>query len=376
MSGISIGQGSSATSDDGIAIGRDITAGNPSEAVIRGASFEVAGRHPSIVGPRSSHLRLRDVNGDRHELSVNTAGQIFPALATLAIDVQTYAPGSYTWTKPDGAQLVYIVATGAGSGGCSGISLLFDPSDPDAYYETSAGGRGGSRGVWLVPADELPDSVPVEVAEGTAGGVGGAATGAGWSNVYVDFPAEPDPTFFGDYIAEEGQYPASRYVIPFDSTIPGPVVLALDQLGIFPSQAGVLDLSSFDSMTTSERAIGAAGHGGKQPSSSSWEYDEPSITPWRGLSGQQGIGAPLDTAAATSPPDTTIFGGTGSGGWSPGFSGRTAAVEPTLRDGHAGGYPGGGGGAGLDVFAVTPNPARTSGNGGDGAGGQIIVISI
>lgn len=375
MTGIAIGKDAFANANGGIAIGADITA-DAGETRIRGKSLEVAGKHPAVTGPLSSHLRLRDENGDLHELSVTTGGQVYPALTP--IDVQVYTAGEHTWTKPAGAQLVYIVATGAGAGGDAGVSAMYDETgDPDADYETTAGGRGGSRGVWLVPADEFDATVAVSVASGTAGAPGGTASGAGPGGVYRAFADTPDPTSFGKYVAEEGQYRASRLVSAYQETLPFGVVAAVEDFLQGPAaEATTLDLSQFDPSTSTEHSLGAGGHGGGRYSVSPWGPYGPDLTPVRSTSGQQGIGAPLDVEDSTEPPDTTVFGGTGSGGWSPGFVAPSDSYPPPQLDGHPGGYPGGGGGGGCNVYTFTPGPARASGSGGAGADGQIIVITI
>lgn len=97
-------------------------------------------------------------------------------------------PSQYTWVKPRGARMVYIIAVGGAGGGGAGV----------ATGTTSGGGGGGGAGglaTVLIPAFFVPDVLAIQVGGGgspTANGVGGDG-----ENTYVGLP---------------GVYPLSSYI--------------------------------------------------------------------------------------------------------------------------------------------------------------------
>jgi hypothetical protein len=93
--------------------------------------------------------------------------------------IEYTTPGDYTWLKPPGIVMVYILCIGSGGGGGS----LFSQA---AGTNRAGGGGGGGGGVikGMFPALLLPDILYITVGRGGAGqvgGVGGAATGTATS---------------------------------------------------------------------------------------------------------------------------------------------------------------------------------------------------
>lgn len=376
MTGIAIGKDAFANADGGIAIGADITA-DAGETRIRGVALEVAGKHPDVTGPLSSHLRLRDENGDLHELSVTTGGEIYPALTELAVDVQVYTAGDHTWTKPAGAKLVYVVIVGAGSGGSGGTSAAWSSSDPDAYHKLPVAGLGGNRGVWLLPADQFAASVPVHVAAGTPGTSGGTASGPGEAGYFhPDYPQLPEPSTFGQLSSADAQFRGSsgadiRAILP-------PALASLnagENTAYFTTpRAPVYNDAGVPVWNT--HATAAAGSGGGVPTESfySWAdgYPQAQLPEW---SGEMGVSSRPTVSGQPWTNDATVLGGTGSGG-NAGENVWPGDVTLQGTDGENGGYPGGGGGVGGSAFVNDPASPKPSGSGGNGADGQIIVITI
>jgi hypothetical protein len=91
--------------------------------------------------------------------------------------------GSYSWTKPRGCTLVFILGVGAAGGGAGGLS--------DVAGNSRSGGGGGGGGaslksVW--PAAMFPDNIFLDIGIGGAGGLSNSAGTDGGSTVIYAGP--------------------------------------------------------------------------------------------------------------------------------------------------------------------------------------------
>ncbi len=86
----------------------------------------------------------------------------------------------FTWHKPDGCTLLYIICVGGGGGGGTGS---LNGISGGSSTTTAAGGGGGGAGAickLIIPAFMLPDTLFIQPGIGGAGAAG--VTGTSSSN--------------------------------------------------------------------------------------------------------------------------------------------------------------------------------------------------
>ena len=98
---------------------------------------------------------------------------------------QTYSiAGSYTWTAPEGVNMVYVVATagtGGGGGGAGGNGCGKDTNTPLA----AGGGSGGCSQVITAICGVTPkNSYTIVIGAGGTGGAGGSASSSGTNGYF------------------------------------------------------------------------------------------------------------------------------------------------------------------------------------------------
>lgn len=109
-----------------------------------------------------------------------------------SVDVQKFTAGG-TWTKPAGAKLVRVIATGAGGGGGGGPKVATSTA-----CSGGGGGGGADRILGTFDASALTSTVPVTIGAGGTAGAGASSTGAG-----TDGGAGGNTTF-GSYLTAYG----------------------------------------------------------------------------------------------------------------------------------------------------------------------------
>lgn len=284
-----------------------------------------------------------------------------------------------TWNKPENLDYIEVILVGAGAGGTSGGILEWN----GGLGGFRGGGGGGGRLHCTIPAADLPSSLNVEV------GVGGAGGAAVSGNTPVD--ANPgtaggassimhptDPTKFlraGGGVSTGGsvRYRGGGYTVSW----PGSGLTVLESgWGGAGSSAGAAS-PNFDS----PKAAGGGGPGGagsSLASDSGTDVDPPERD---GGTGGTELGTPSAGGAAGAAEGARGADGTPGavlglpGGGGGGGGGASKASTSPAGDGGDGGYPGGGGGAGGSaILRQTSSPSKTSGKGGNGADGVVIII--
>jgi hypothetical protein len=94
-----------------------------------------------------------------------------PAAGGIDYQLFTAGAGTYTWTKPEGKEICFVVGFGSGVGGASG-----------GYGTSDSGGGGGNHGpmAWGVfDIDDLNDTEDVVLGAGNVGGATKATIGNG-----------------------------------------------------------------------------------------------------------------------------------------------------------------------------------------------------
>lgn len=114
------------------------------------------------------------VSGD--SLTVSSSFPVWAFREQFKVSVQEYkTPGSYTWTKPDGAKAIYVYLVGAGGGGGGG--RMGADTTSSMIYTGGGGGGGGGVIELMFKADEVNTPLNVTVGTGGAGGTGGYQLG-------------------------------------------------------------------------------------------------------------------------------------------------------------------------------------------------------
>ncbi len=271
-------------------------------------------------------------------------------------DVQTFTANG-TWSQPDGAKIVEIVAIGGGGGGGSGRRGT-------AGTNRSGGGGGGGGEMSLVryPASVLPSTLSVLVGSGGAAGIpastdnssnaGGAGSTSSVSSGTTRYAwADFGKGGAGGFIADGTQQNGGQGGRPILGGVIGAVLQGCGSVGAgggggnsdYPMPAGV-------SASASNPLSGSGGGGAGIGLNSSNLLTSTSAT---GASAGSGL-----AAFVPEPP----------AGWTPGRGGRGAQTAGTA--GVNGSLYGGGGGGGGASANGSP-----SGAGGAGAAGLVVVIT-
>jgi hypothetical protein len=264
--------------------------------------------------------------------------------------VETFTPGTSTWTKDPDAKRIFVACIGAGAGGQAG-------SKRGAGIAAIGGNGGGGGGISTCdfPAAYLPSTVTVTV---PAGGLGGAAVTANDGNGAYGTPR--GYTTFGSYLqayagADQGGYPgmtANGNNGAYGDTAGG------DGGGGYSITAfggGPAGGSGGGGITAANvGSFGGGGQGNQAGFPSVPGYDAAGLAASAGTNGN----------AATDLPAGMYRGGWGGGGGGGGSGGNGGT-------GGKGGNPGGGGGGG----GAARNSVGNSGAGGNGGDGRVVVIS-
>lgn len=302
-----------------------------------------------------------------------------------ACDFKVFRPAGNTtswqhWAKPRGANMIYMMAIGAGGGGGGGFSR--------ATTADGAGGGGGGTGAvarFFGPACMVPDNLYIQVGIGGLGGAAGA-TGTAGGISYVSMGGYPAGTlanftvdnnlFLMSNAAGAGAGGGGTATTAGAAGAAGtiPVIGSQNRGGYAGMWFGTVGLVGF---------IGGVITDGAGANATNVLSDG---VPFSGGAGGSGsTGANVNGGQVTGAGFyQTIPGGTGTGAainggggysWDPnssmflsstGGSGGASVDAAQGGNGGKGGFPasgGGGGGAGT-----------TGGRGGDGGDGCVIII--
>lgn len=288
-------------------------------------------------------------------------------------DIQTFEANG-TWNKPSGATLVQVIAIAGGGGGGSGRR--------GAAGTIRRGGGGGAGGQvvqrWL-PADLLGDSEAVTVGLGGAGGdaIGGADTdgengaAGGDSSFGSHVTTDGGNGGVGGGAGSGGQGGGSvRTIGQFVAFQGGVGADANDGGGAPPNGSDTPFIDTSTGTTNAGVHTGAAG-GGAGGSISAGDVHRDGSDGGDSYALDAGVGGTAPggdgTEGQTGNPDHNPLS------WTPGAGGGGGAARHGAGDegngGGGGAWGGGGGGGGAK------SNTGTSGAGGDGAPGLVVVIS-
>lgn len=276
---------------------------------------------------------------------------------TTAIVSQIFSmPGSATWTKPQGAKLVYVRMVGAGGGGGSGC---FN-SLTSVLRGGGGGGAGGAFAEGWFDASDLPSSVALTVGTGGTGGIArtvdnaGANGGAGTASHFGAFTSGNTSYLYaggGNGGAGGSTSGGGNGGSPF--TFLGTATEVHATSGAVGAGA-----SAATAPASPSRAGGAGGGGGGITTANA--ATNPSA-------GSNGAASSSGGYANSGPTNANgqLFTGRMIGG---GGGGGAASISASANGGGNGAVGGGGGGGG--AASIT-----SSGKGGDGGRGEIRIIS-
>ena len=265
------------------------------------------------------------------------------------INVSQYdSPGSYTWTKPDGAQIVEIFAVGGGGGGGKGGT--------GAAGTTRAGGGGGGAGGVRYA---LLQSYVLSATETVTVGAGGASgTDVSWSGTNVG-----GATSFGTKLVAGGGgggFGGASFVSGYHGT---------------NGASSFINGMGGDSVGGTFASSGGDGHaGGGAPGGATTSANARHFAVGLGGAGVAGAGGTSSNSLSGTNGVSGGNGASGSGALAGSGGGGGASANAT-SDGNGGtggngGSPGGGGGGGGSGTGT-----GTGGNGGTGGGGAVLVVT-
>jgi hypothetical protein len=264
------------------------------------------------------------------------------------------ATGSYTWSKPAGAQTVDVVLCAGGAGGGSGAIEISG---------TAAGGGGGGGGGGYTArtfvASDLPSSV--------TGTVGAGGTGASATTGTVAANGSPgnygNNTTFGAYLTALFGILGSGGTVAGGAAGSGTAGLAISGAG-GAGGAGAAGAGG----ASSGGASGGGGGGGVATGGTAFNGGASSYT-LLGASSNTGAGGVVSGASPGTGTAPTTQGTPSCGG---GGGAAAFGVGATAQGGATPFYGGGGGGGGA---AAGVSGTLTSGAGGNGGDGFALIIS-
>lgn len=315
-----------------------------------------------IAIPDPAALGLPEGVTDVQELAAHVGG---------LVDVQEFnADGTYT--KPEGAKMVYVFAVGAGGGGGGGARY--------ASGNATAGGGGGGAGAikkgWFLPS-LISDAVAVTIGTAGAGGAGATSDGNGGAN-----GAAGGNTTFGAYLTAHGGGRGAGGRLGAASgggASAGTRAVGGDATTSTAGTAGVLGGANGGSAAAgANNTVSGLGSGGGGSSNSAdagaggITLDGPggggagagvTAVPAALVPGNGGRVAELGNSAASTDGVLTVYGvGTGGGGGIANIAGAGGNGGNGVR-----GDGGGGGGSGI---------GGNGGSGGNGGGGYLRVVTF
>jgi hypothetical protein len=265
------------------------------------------------------------------------------------------ATGSYTWTKPSGAQAVDVIICGGGGGGGSGAVEITGNAGGG-----SGGGSGGMMTRSFVAAD-LPSSVTGSVGAGGTGGTAVTGTTASNGNAGNGGGA----TTFGTYCWAEPSSGGNP------GTTSGGTVPAAPAPSFPPGTAGGAGGGAANGAGGANGAGTAGGGGGGGASTSAVYNGGNGGISLAGNSNNQGTGGTAGGAGPTAGTQPAVKGTPGPGA---GGGGGVNTAGGTAQTGATAWYGGGGGGGG-GAFYPGSGGAVTSGAGGTGGPGFALIIT-
>jgi hypothetical protein len=286
-----------------------------------------------------------------------------------SIDVQTFTADG-TWTKPDGARIVFVRVVGGGGGaGSGGVRAL------NNVNRGGGSGEGGFISERTYLASDLGSTESVVVGQGGLGGsavgtapsAGNGGTNGGTSNFAGVLSAQGGAAGGGGNGGAGGGGGHSNNAV-YDATTLGGMAGATSNATGPASPSGEAWEQAFSSLVSVYMGCGGGGAGGGITNVNVL------VTGGDGSSaefscGVQNVDATYRGLGGLAPTKGGNWGGTmGFGG---GGGGGTA---PSLTDngvhGADGGFPGGGGGGGSAAVE-----GFISGFGGSGGNGVVVVLT-
>lgn len=263
-----------------------------------------------------------------------------------ALKIETFTPGSYTWTKAAGAKRCMVACVGGGSGGGSGSK-----GAAGTVRVAGASGGGGGVSVFDFHADNLPATVSIVV----------GAAGVGATAVTVNSTAGANggsgaASTFGTFLKAFGGTQISA----------GQGLTGGGNNGVSADGSG--GNGNFGNALNGIGA-GSGGSGGGVTAGNSPSYSG-------GVNSSSFfIQSATDTGGGQTAPSTNGVQGTdrAAGDWRGGWGGSGGGGSVTVNGGTGGkgGTPGGGGGGGGSAQDSIAN----SGAGGNGGDGRIVVVT-
>lgn len=269
-----------------------------------------------------------------------------------------------TWNKPRKCNYVWIMCIGGGAGGAGGTN--------GTSPQQNTGGASGGVSRALYNAQQLPDTLYVQVGLGGAGGNQGSNGSAGTRSIVTLQPsviAQNIVAISGNVAAVGGSVGAAANSA--GETAASQATATFYTLSNFISTAGQTSLFSAGSaftalaLTSQITTSGGNGDASNNPFGGGTSILSSSISPLI-------QGGALATASGSN-------GGNGANGitsWKPFYSlggaGGGAATSGSGGNGGNGGIGSGGGGAGNGNVSL----GYTSGRGGKGGDGLVVIISF
>ena len=343
------------TNIGGVSTARSVSAGTG----LTGGGDLTANRTLSIAALSPDPTGTYGSTSQIPSLTVNNLGQVTAAssLAMPSTNVQVFStPGTFSWTKPDGAKQVVVELVSGGNGGGAGGKAA---SGTAVYGGTGAGGGGYSK--TNISASDLEATCSVVVGAAGSGSIfGGAVAGVGGASSFANTST---PTQFLARAAS-GATTGQNGGTTAPSTGSG---------GAPNSNAGGSSSISGNAVAGSGAAnapTGGGGGGGISAVPLAYNGGSGATNAITNLGSSGGnASASANGASATSSVARTaaslVLNGSGGGGG----GASTFATGSGGNGANGSGYGSGGGGGGATIGS------GNGGNGGNGAPGIVVVTT-
>ena len=317
-------------------------------AIEDGSAWEIGVGIYTVTGTTMTRVLLESSTTALLSLS-GTAEVFLTAPATYlgrALKIETFTPGSYTWTKAAGAKRCMVACVGGGSGGGSG-----NKGAAGVVRVAGAGGGGGGVSVFDFHANNLPATVSI-----VAGAAGVGATAVTVNSTAGANGGSGGDSTFGTFLKAFGAAQLSA----------GQGLTGGGSNGIGADGSG--GQGNFGN-TLNGIGSGGGGSGGGVTAANSASY------PGGTNNGTYFLASATDTGGGQNAPSQNGTQGSdrAAGDWRGGWGGSGGGGSITLNGGTGGkgGTPGGGGGGGGAALDAVGN----SGAGGNGGDGRIVVVT-